>query len=470
MTTSLRPCATGVFAVLLSATLAAGQTSPASPQPTSASEAASAGVRSATQVTPNEPLPDNVRRPYRGLFAPPADPSVSTQSLDVTFNLSGAYDDDSYANDATDVSLYRQSGWYAGASAGLAYSRPGERLAFAAGGDAGLNWYDTRDDMLGAYRARAALSVAAARRTRVRAAQSFAYAPEYRLALFGAPLTLPGALDPFGAVVPDLDLYRLRNYRTGSELSLTQGVGRRSSLEAAYALLVADYTDDRFDYRAQSGGGRFLHQLTRHANVRLGYFYNVAGYLQRGTARDQRVHNIDAGIDYGRALSFSRRTSVAFSTGSAVLVRDDLSRPQANSDLVYHLIGSAHVRHEIARTWTAQAGYRRGVDFHEGFNDPFAVDAVNGSIAGFASRRVRLGAAADYARGTIGIDTSNRFESLSATAGLEYALSRNYAVYGRYLYYRYDFDNDVALDPRFLRALHRQGARFGLTASFPLVR
>ena len=465
MTSTGRPFAVWVFAALLPAVVSAQEPvvlQQAPEQPPSAGKL--------VQAPNNEPVPENLRRPYRGLFAPPADPRVSRQSLDLSLHVNGAYDDDVYAAEASTSSLYRQSGWYAGASAGLDYSRPGERFAFAAGADAGVNRYENRDETLGAYRTKAGLSAALTRKTRLRVAQSFSYAPEYRLGLFVSPTALAGALDPFAPVVPDLDIYRLKNYRFGSEVSLTQTIGRRSALEGTYALLRADYSEDRFDYRAQMGGARFLHQLTRHASLRAGYFYNVAGYLRENGVRNQRVHNIDAGVDYGRALSFSRRTSINFSTGSAVLVRDDLARPDENRELWYRIIGDANLRHEIGRTWTTQLGYRRGVDFHEGFNEPFLLDSVNARIGGFLSRRARFGATTDYARGTVGVDTNNRFDSVSATSGMEFALSRNYALYGRYLYYRYGFDNNVALDPRFLRELDRQGVRFGLAASFALIR
>ena len=57
--------------------------------------------------------------------------------------------------------------------------------------------------------------------------------------------------------------------------------------------------------------------------------------------RPQRIHNIDAGVDYSRALSFSRRTTFSFSTGSAVLVRDKALGGFDGNRTSYQFIGNA---------------------------------------------------------------------------------------------------------------------------------
>jgi opacity protein-like surface antigen len=124
----------------------------------------------------------------------------------------------------------------------------------------------------------------------------------------------------------------------------------------------------------------------------------------------------------------------------------------------------------MGRTWTADLGYRRGVDFYEGFNDPFLSDAVSASLYGMLSRRLNFSSGVDYSFGTVGVGTDNRYDTLAAHAGLEFGLTRTLAIYGNYLYYRYEFDQQVALDPRFAQSLNRQGVRFGLSASLPILR
>jgi hypothetical protein len=58
---------------------------------------------------------------------------------------------------------------------------------------------------------------------------------------------------------------------------------------------------------------------------------------------------------------------------------------------------------------------------------------------------------------------------MSTNTVLRYAVSRHVAVYARYFYYHYSFEQGVSL-PGFLRPdLDRRGVSFGLTAWVPLI-
>jgi hypothetical protein len=169
-------------------------------------------------------------------------------------------------------------------------------------------------------------------------------------------------------------------------------------------------------------------------------------------------------------LSVSRRTHFSFSTGSAAYATDPTPLDPSGRELTYHLIGSARLTHEIGRTWTGQLSYRRGVDFHEGFAAPFLSNAAAAALGGLLSRRLSFSTGVNYSFGSVGVRTGNDYSSGSATAQLQYAITRMVAVYSTYFYYQYRFDKLVALDPRFARSLERQGVRVGLTMSLPLFR
>jgi hypothetical protein len=66
-----------------------------------------------------------------------------------------------------------------------------------------------------------------------------------------------------------------------------------------------------------------------------------------------RTQNIDAGINYGRGLWLSPRTSIGFSTGSAIV--------SALDGRHFELTGSAFVKQQISARWTAQASVTRGL-------------------------------------------------------------------------------------------------------------
>ena len=417
----------------------------------------------AGQPPSNEPAPAQVRRPFRGIFGAPADPS-SKQSLDLSASVFGAYDDDVFADQvgtlATSDPGVRQSGVYGGLTAGLAYMRRGDRASLGLTGDFGLNKYEDRDP-LSTYRAGADVGVQVARRTSLSVSSAVVYSPEFRLGVFADPASLTGSLDPFTTVLPDFNLYSLAAYRTSAAASLKQSIGAGSSLDFFYSVSHVDYVSDPFDYRSQTAGFRYLHRLSRNVSARLGYAYSGADYRQLLGLRPYRIHNIDAGIDYGRALSFSRRTHFSFSTGSAVVAADTEPIGNGGTDLFYRVIGSADLTHETGRTWTTRLSYRRGIDFHEGFRDPFLSDAVSAGLNGFIARRLKFSSGADYAFGKVGVTGDSGYSSASANAGLEFALSRVVALFGRYVYYRYEFDRQVALDPRLARSFDRQGCGSG---------
>jgi opacity protein-like surface antigen len=431
-----------------------------------------AAVR-AGQAPQDQPASEEVRRPFRGLFGAPPDLS-RRHSLIASASLFAAYDDDVFADhgvsgDTLNPADRRRDGIYSGATAGLAYSRRGDRVTAGLSADVGVHKYKDRDPLPG-YRVGANISGSLARHTSVSLAGSAGYSPEFRLGVFTSPVSPTGFQDPFTTVLADYDVYSLAALRTSAGGGITQTIGRRASVNASYWLTNIDYTNDSFDYRSHSGGLRYTQRLTRNVGAHLGYGYATAEYSLRVELRPLNVHRIDAGIDYGRALSISRRTRVSFSTGSAIISGQGETTGRETSDFTLYLSGAADLTHEMGRTWKALLSYRRGIDAHEGFSQLFLSNGLSGGVSGLLSRRVSFGSGVDYVVGRVGLTGGAHYSSVSASAGLQYALSRSLALFGRYVYYKYDFDRQVAVDPRLPRALDRQGVRVGLSASIPVIR
>jgi hypothetical protein len=297
------------------------------------------------------------------------------------------------------------------------------------------------------------------------------YAQQYRLGLFASTQTLTGEVDPFATVATDLDLFKLQAYRTNGQAALTQELGRRASLEAHYATFRVNYLHEDSDYSTWVAGFRFSNRLTHHLGYHIGYGYSTADYTSTAIGNGRGIHNLDAGVDYSRALSISRRTTFSFSTGSAIMSGQTQFAAAQNQGVYYRFTGDANLRHEMGRTWTATLGYRRGVDWQETFGQPLLSDGVTGSVGGLLSRRVRFSSSANYTLGSVGFSGANNgYDSASADAGFEYGLTRRLALFTRYVYYRYHFESGVVLDPRFVPTLDRQGVRVGLTASVPVIR
>lgn len=422
----------------------------------------------------DSPPPASERRPYRGLFGSPGDPDAP-QSLTLSASLFGAYDDNVTAGLNNQQSLdprLQRSGEYYAATAGLNYtlSLTGRRASFGLGSGVSASAYRFDGDTRTSPHAHlsANLGYALGNRTRLHVSEQVVYSRYYRFLLFPS---LTG-LDDDGALAgdPDLELFERVALRYTTGAGLTHDFGARSSFGVSYGLGYVDYRDAEYpDWTSQSASVNFNRRLTANATLNLGYGYRTArAQEQEDPARE--VHNINVGVSYSRALSFSRRTSFSFSTGSAMVVRDDLTVPDADPRARFRVIGNATLTHELGRTWTAQAAYARGLVFREGFDDPFLTDAVTASIGGFVSRRLDMSAQARWSFATVDRPGRNGYDSLAVTAGARYALSRFVALFARYVYYQYSFDPDVALDPGLARSLDRQGVRAGITASLPLIR
>jgi hypothetical protein len=426
-------------------------------------------------VGSDSPPPASMRRPYRGLFGDPGDPETP-QSLILSASLFGAYDD----NVTTGVTgrqtfdpRLQRSGSYYGATAGLNYSlaKSLQRASFdiASGVSASGYRLDSDNNIVPHAHVAGNLSYLLGRRTAVTLSPRVVYSRYYRFMLFPSLL----GFDDDGALAgsPDTELFERTALRYGASVGFSHGFDARSSLSATYMTSFVDYQDGEFeDWRMQGAGINFDRRLTANATLQLGYGYRMSESpdLQTGP---RETHNLNVGVSYSRALSFSRRTSFAFSTGSAILVNDDLAVAGTDPRMRFRLLGNATLNHEIGRTWTAQAAYSRGFVFREGFDDPFFTDAVSASVGGFVTRRLDLALLAHWSFATLDRPgNANNHDSVGASAQARYALTQFLALFARYVYYEYKFGENVPLDPDLARALDRHGVRVGITASLPLIR
>jgi hypothetical protein len=464
MKISTLPCVLCSIAALLAPAAVSAQSTTDQPG-TTAQTPASPG--------PTDQVPASVRRGFHGLFGGPSDPARS--SLDLRFSAFGAYDDDllgAYTTTGVTPPGQQTSGMFGSTTAGLTFTQPGNRFSGGVDTDVSVSQYPSLNQTNGMYHADGNLTARLARNTRLSAAGDFSYAPEYRLGLFIDPASLTGAANPFQTVSTDYDLFRLKTLRAGGHVLVSQTIGHRASVDGYYNSNNVNYLNDSpLNYREQFAGARFVNRFSQHLALRAGYSYDTATYGVFPQPR--RVHNLDLGVDYSRPLSRSRRTSVSFSSGSAILTGQDQLTGNTGKNTYYYFLANAALRHEIGRSWTAVGAYRRSVDWHEGFVQPFLSDGVNASLEGLISRRLHFTSSADYTFGTVGVSTeagNDRYDSLSAQAGLEYGVSRTVAVFSRYVYYHYHFDSGVILDPRLRPTLERQGARVGVTVFVPVIR
>src|SRR5207247_8172570 len=147
---------------------------------------------------------------------------------------------------------------------------------------------------------------------------------------------------------------------------------------------------------------------------------------------------LDLGIDYSRALSFSRHTKFSFGSGSSALTEAQRTR--------YVLTGSATLTREIGRTWNARLTARRGLQLLEGFSGPVLSDSVTATFGGAVSRRISFSSSAATSSGDLGVTGGNRhYSTVTGAAGVGVTLTRRLAFEGQYSYYRHRFADGVRL-------------------------
>jgi hypothetical protein len=419
------------------------------------------------------PRPD---RPYRGLFGGNgADPN-SAQQLDVNVSLSGAYDDNVLA-DRGQGGLdprFQKSGGYGGGSVSLDYTRRAGRATFDFTGGTSYRYYPSIREMNGFNSfGSIGLSVKLTSRTDFRLTESASYSPYYSFG--GFPGLAPYAPGDIAPISPDYPLLQQAAISLFSSASIEHRLTPRASLSADYLLNYVDYRGQNQPFRNWGAGGRFSYRLSSHASARLGYHYRRGTYGAYYANRPIDGHDIDVGIDYNRALSFSRTTTFGFSTGSSIYRSFSPSSTTTLADWQYRthymVTGNAYLNRQIGRSWNARLSYQRGLQFVQGFPDPFFSDSVTASVGGFADARSRLNFTAAYSNGAVGVAIGGRnFTTYTGVASYQLALVRWAALFADYSYYHYIFDPTVPLPPGMNRGLDRQSVRGGLNLWLPLLR
>jgi hypothetical protein len=231
-------------------------------------------------------------------------------------------------------------------------------------------------------------------------------------------------------------LTRRLNARSQASLSGTQSASLMGRDGVASAGVLANLLRRRGSY----GGWH------------LGYGFAMSASRTNGSTRDDRRHDLDAGFDYDRPLSFWRHTTISVTTGSTVLTGVDGQH--------FRLNAAAALSHQLAQRWAVTANYSRPIEYVAGFARPLISDAVRAGFTGMLPHRISLQASAGGAWGSEGSAGGARFASYTATLRLTRRLSPEWALEGEYHDASYRFDRDphaLGIPPAFARRGFRTG-------------
>jgi hypothetical protein len=255
---------------------------------------------------------------------------------------------------------------------------------------------------------------------------------------------------------------------------MTRALGRRDSLSLTYDRRQTRFSDDNLDLLSQRIGAIVSHRFTQDLSLHTGYGYRTANNVIPGLA-NIRYHELDLGVDYTRALSLSRRTTIAFGTGSAILPRDQYSltpgetvaRPASS----FVVNGRATLMRRMGRTWQAAVDGSRGVQVLEGFVQPLIVNTLAANVGGNLSRRTSFSSAAGFTSGTVGVGggPGTNYQMWNVSVAFQRAISRRWAFDTHYTYFENRYGKAVLLPTGVLNEFQRQTLRIGLTWRTPIL-
>lgn len=379
--------------------------------------------------------------------------------MNLTLSVAGAGAGDSEGFSPEVAAL---TGVHTDTDAMLAYQHRGRKATFGVTGR-GVLRYDAQVGEVTPMREQGTFGFTAGGPAhQIRANQSVGYSPYYQ---FGAlPNSAPTALDESALAHGDFANtdYGALTYTT--DASTTQAVGRHSSISMTFFGQRTMFGDGQSDLDQTSiiASAMFNHRLSRHLSLRTGYGLRSARYPVSGLDT-VRIHAIDLGLDYSRALSLTRRTTFSFSSGSVLSKLD--------GGMAYTITGDAALVRMIGRTWNLRLTGKRDVYLLDGFLEPVLANTASTSIGGGLTRKMSMSTSVGFSQGTVGvINTSNNdYWNWTASAGWRLAVGRRASLDAQYFYYGHRFDEGVMLAPGLMYQQIRQGLRVGMTWLFPVM-
>jgi hypothetical protein len=301
--------------------------------------------------------------------------------------------------------------------------------------------------------------------------QSASYSPTYLYSLFptGGAL-VPGDAPP---VSTDFNVSSFESYFYETKLSMKHELTPRRRVELGGDYTYTDRLQESDGWSDVDGYGvnaGYTQQVARNTGVsaKVRYHSGTFGYFADGTSTEIGG---DFSIDYQRPLSASRRLSLSLGVGVSGTDIPQQVTTEVGFDRQYRGTLDATVGYQFGRSWQARANVRRGVEYNPDLPTPVYAQGAGASVDGLLSRRTDLSASVGYSTGESIFNREGLiFDTYAARLKLRFALSRNLAAYGEYLYYYYDFRGGLQLLPGIPSGLERNGARAGLTLWVPALR
>jgi hypothetical protein len=415
--------------------------------------ALSALSAAASAQTAGEARPE---RPYRGLFASGGD--NWGQSLIASLTLGGGWDQDLLA-DAVQVGTIsrpdqQRAGPFATGTAGLGYRLSRKLFNVSATYGQTARYYPSLDrDILVTHGAGVQVTggLPLGPSTTFSFAQGVAYQPYQALSSF-ANLT-PGAPD-FDLSVTEEAFFISSSASVDHQLSgrttFSTGVGHRQGAGGGVG-----------GQRDTSINAGFSFAIAKGLAWRAGYSISEIAYDIGATTTRYRSHGFGGGLDFNRALSLTRRTTLRFSTAM-------VGTQRSGEPIHLGVTGAATLHREVGRTWGAALSAGRSLHFIHVLREPLYHDEVAVGFGGLVNRYLQFNSGASYSVGRLAFGGVRGARAASASAGLTVALTRSLALGVNYLYYEHSYRAGLSLPAGTPRSVERHGVRAYLSVWAPI--
>ena len=361
-------------------------------------------------------------------------------------------------------------GLYTGGQFTLAFGKRLRRVAFGASAAKSLRYY-RNGGMINLGDSAGVTFEAKLRRSRFTAGQTIRRMPFQQLLRLGdggsEALALP-------LTSPDLSVLNAQTTTLATTAGFSHPLGRRAEIQFRYGF-DESRLGSRVDRRVFTVGGGIRRGLTRSLDLRLGHTMRLVRSDQPSTTPSLTAHDLDLGVDFHRALSFSRRTSVTFSSGGAAVTTEGLTQ--------YMMTGTAGLQHRIGRTWTAAAAFDRRLNLIEGIPQPVVANGLTTTVGGLLGRRAGLRLRGSLMQGRLGLPMSSadaaaqggsagigEIRTFTTEVRVMYPLWHGWQWYAEHFYYQHELSNPGVLSQGVPPSLTRSGLRTGVELQMALLR
>jgi hypothetical protein len=400
--------------------------------------------------------------------------------LDLTASAIGANDSDTPTDLIGIVPTESQIGGFSTMLLGKAeYRYDGNRVDVGVTGNMSFRHYaEVSEAQTTSYNFGAGLSAALSPRTNLYLNQSVAYSPSYLYGLF--PSTErpgPGDVTP---IAPDYVVDDNQSYAYTTTVSLKRGLSRRSDLAVGADYSYTNYVNETArlqDLDSTGAHATYSRNVSKNVALSVGYRYRTGtfGYALPEIGLDvgatSTEHGVDIGVHYARPLSATRSLSFDASFGPSSVSLPRVSESLSGNDRLVRGSGSIALGYQFVQNWQIRGAYSRSLEFIATLGQPVYADGISADVTGLLTSRLEVSASGRYSSGASLLNAQNQLlDSMSASARLQYAVSRSVAAYAEYIYYYYSFNRPVLPAPTLPRQLERNGVRVGLTFWVPAFR